>query len=162
QVSSRRERPRARELPLLHEFFERAVQRWPERTAIDVPPASQRPERRLVTYAELNHRSDALAHHLRAFVREEECVVAILLPRDSEHLYLSQLAVLKAGAAYTCIDPAFPDEQVSSILEDAQAVAVLTNASGLQRVSRVKSLHYILSPGGRGQGERVLDVIEWT
>src|SRR4051794_8103592 len=98
----------AAEPRLLHEFFEQAARRCPDRIAIDVPPAPTREDRRLVTYFELQRQSDALANCLREFVREE-CVVAILLPRTSEHLYVAQLAVLKAGAAYTCIDPAFPD-----------------------------------------------------
>src|ERR1700687_3398734 len=87
----------AEEPLLLHEFFEQAARRWPQRPAIDVPPSAKRPQRRLITYAGLKRQSDALAHFLGDFVKEE-CVVAILLPRDSEHLYLCQLAVLKAGA----------------------------------------------------------------
>ena len=54
-----------------------------------------------------------------------ECVVAILLPRDSSQLYAAQLAVLKAGAAYTCLDPSFPDERIVDVLEDAEAVHFL-------------------------------------
>jgi non-ribosomal peptide synthetase-like protein len=135
---------------LLHEFFEQAARRWPHRPAIDVPPAAKRPQRRLVTYAELKRQSDGLAHFLRDFVKQE-CVVAILLPRDSEHLYLCQLAVLKAGAAYTSIDTAFPNQQVCNILADAQAGAVLTDAAGLARVGSLGS-----------EVETVLNVIEWV
>src|SRR5262245_1428705 len=92
---------------LLHEFFEQAAARWPDHIAIDTPPSSTRAERRTITYSELDRQATSLARFLRQFVKEE-CVIAILLPRSSEHLYLAQLAVLKAGAAYTCIDPAFP------------------------------------------------------
>ncbi|HLF82726.1 MAG TPA: amino acid adenylation domain-containing protein [Blastocatellia bacterium] len=121
--------------PFLHHFFDRAARLWPERTAVDVPPGIGRPERRLITYRELEHQANGLACFLRAFVTGE-CVVAILLPRCSEHLYSSQLAVLKAGAAYTCIDPAFPDEQLRDILEDSEAVALLSNDEGLTCVGR--------------------------
>ena len=65
-------------------------------------------------------------------------MVAILLPRNSEQLYISQLAVLKAGAAYACIDPALPGEQIRYILEDSQAVAVLTDGPGLIRARRAE------------------------
>src|ERR1022692_3992339 len=71
---------------LLHEFFDRAAERYPDRIAIDAPPASQRPNRRKISYADLKRQADALASHLRDVVKEE-CVVAILLPRSSEHLY---------------------------------------------------------------------------
>jgi non-ribosomal peptide synthetase-like protein len=134
---------------LLHEFFEEAAARWPDNPAIDVPPASNRRERSVVTYAQLKLQSDALADYLSGFVAEE-CVIAILLPRNSTHLYAAQLAVLKAGAAYTCIDPTFPDDQVNDIFEDARPVAILTDADGLKRAER-------LTP----DAECVLDAIEW-
>ena len=122
---------------LLHEFFDHAARRWPMNPAIETPPSFVRPQRRVITYADLRRKADALSNLLREFVKEE-CVVAILLPRDSEHLYLAQLAVLKAGAAYTCIDPSFPDAQVLNVLEDSQAVAVLTDHTGATRTHRVK------------------------
>lgn len=120
---------------LLHGFFERAAELWPERLAVDVPPAPGRPTRRLITYRELERLCDVLARLLSTFITGE-CVVAILLPRRTEHLYSSQLAVLKAGAAYTCIDPTFPDEQLRDILEDSEAVAMLTDHDGLARARR--------------------------
>ncbi len=89
----------------------------------------------MISYRELEHQADALACFLGTFVTGES-VVAILLPRRSEHLYSSQLAVLKAGAAYTCIDPAFPDEQLRDILKDSEAVALLTNDEGLACTAR--------------------------
>ncbi|HLG14753.1 MAG TPA: amino acid adenylation domain-containing protein [Blastocatellia bacterium] len=121
---------------LLHQFFERASRQWPDRTAVDVPPGIGRPDRRLVTYRELENQSAALARFLRPLVTGE-CVVAILLPRRTELLYSSQLAVLKSGAAFTCIDPAFPDEQACDILEDSRAVALLTDRAGLARVDHL-------------------------
>src|SRR5215208_6270091 len=95
---------------LLHQFFARTVARFPERTALEIPSGVGRPERRRLTYAELDGQANTLAAFLQPLVAGE-CVVAIMLPRRLAHLYSSQLAALKAGAAYTCIDPAFPDEQ---------------------------------------------------
>src|SRR5215813_10717264 len=119
---------------LLHEFFERAAKRWPERTAVDVPPGIGRPHRHLVSYLELKRQSDVVSHSLRSVVTGE-CVVAILLPRSGAHLYCGQLGILKAGAAYTCIDPAFPDDQLREILQDCDAVALLTDDQGIARLS---------------------------
>lgn len=134
---------------LLHEFFTRAARKWPEHVAVDAPPCAASEHRRTVTYAELDRLTDALALHLRAFVTGE-CVVAVLLPRNSEHVYLAQLAILKAGAAYVCIDPTFPDAQVGMILGDARPVAVLTDAAGVARVRHIDP--------ARG----ALDVVAWT
>ena len=122
---------------LLHEFFRRAARCSPGHVAIEVPPSLGRSARRAITYAELDRASDALAASLREVVTQE-CVVAILLPRTSEHIYLAQLGVMKAGAAYVCIDPTFPDAQVGHILDDAAPVAVLTDAAGLVRVRTVR------------------------
>lgn len=119
---------------VLHEFFDRAARRWPERVAIEVPSGNGHPRRRTITYAELRRQSDALAHLLSPFIGDES-VVAIMAIRNSECLYVSQLAVLKTGAAYTCVDPAFPDEQVRDILQDSQPVALLTDAAGWARAS---------------------------
>lgn len=58
--------------------------------------------------------------------------MAILLPRSAD-VYAAQLAVLKAGAAYTCIDPSFPDERARWMLDDAQAVALITDDAGMAR-----------------------------
>ncbi len=118
---------------LLHEFFERAARLWPERIALDAPPGTERPVRRTLTYDEARRQSDALANLLRDTV-VEECVIAILLPRTSPDVYVAQLAVMKAGAAYTCLDPLFPDEQIRDILRDSRAVVLLTDAAGEARV----------------------------
>lgn len=56
-----------------------------------------------------------MAGCLASFVKEE-CVVAILLPRSNEYLFVSQLAALKSGAAYTCIDPRFRTNKYATSL----------------------------------------------
>ncbi|MDO8544758.1 MAG: amino acid adenylation domain-containing protein [Opitutaceae bacterium] len=120
---------------MLHAFFEDAARQWPERVAVDVPPGGNRPNRALVTYAGLDFAANRLAHQLRAFC-QGECVVAVLLPRSSAHLYIAQLAILKAGAAYTCLDPSFPDERAREIVADSRAVALLTDGAGVSRMRR--------------------------
>ncbi|MGA3020070.1 MAG: amino acid adenylation domain-containing protein, partial [Bryobacteraceae bacterium] len=117
---------------LLHNFFDHAARRWPAGIAVEVPPDSGRPVRSFTTYAELAREAYQIAALLGSIVTGE-CVVAILLPRQSHHLYAAQLGVLHAGAAYTCIDPAFPDARIREILEDSAAAAFLTDAAGLHR-----------------------------
>ena len=119
----------------LQEFFEHATRTWPDAIAIDVPPSATRPERHTLTYSQLAQAAEALRVQFQSEVIGE-CIVAILLPRDTALLYAAQLAVLQAGAAYVCIDPSFPDEQVREILRDSDAVALLTDANGLARAER--------------------------
>src|SRR5438128_12401798 len=88
---------------LLHGVFERTARQMPERVAIEVSP-EQGAARQQFSYAEINLMADRLSHRIAPFV-QRECVVSILLPKHSHYLYVAQLAVLKAGAAYTCIDP---------------------------------------------------------
>lgn len=101
---------------------------------MELPPTTRRAERLQVTYAELECQANSVAATLSAFITRE-CVIAILLPKSLE-LYVSQLAVLKSGAAYSCLDPAFPDELLRDVLQDSEAVAVLTDAVGLARLEQ--------------------------
>lgn len=124
------------ETRLLHEFFDRAAARFPDRVAVDIPPSEVRPSRRTITYAELAAVIDRLTVEIASRVAPG-AVVAILLPRDTEYLYAAQIAVMKAGAAYSCIDPHFPDDHASFILDDAKAALLLTDARGVDRGRRL-------------------------
>lgn len=121
---------------LLHAFLAKAAARYPDQTAIEVPPARNRPDRQTISYAELVALTDRLAHQLAPRLKAER-IVALLLPRTSPMLYAAQIAVLKAGGAYTAIDPSFPDDRIGEVLEDADAVAVLTDAAGAVRLGSV-------------------------
>ncbi|RKH59256.1 non-ribosomal peptide synthetase, partial [Corallococcus llansteffanensis] len=78
-----------------------------------------------LTYAQLEARSNQLAHHLRASGLTGGSRVAVLLPRSPE-LIVSLLAVLKAGAAYVPIDLNAPPERWSLLLEQSSPAMVLT------------------------------------
>lgn len=67
-----------------------------------------------------------VAQRLAPLVKRE-CVVAVLLPRESARLYAAQLGVLQSGAAYVCLDPSFPVAHREFIVRDSTAVAVVTN-----------------------------------
>ena len=123
---------------VLHDIFADVVRRHPDHIAIDVPPSARRPTRRTVTYAELDRQSTVLAHFLGADVDGPDRIVVVLLPRESEHVYAAQLGALKAGAAFTCVDPVFPDGQVRTIIDDADPVAVVTDAAGRERLTQLK------------------------
>jgi len=125
------ELPGVAPLLLLHQFFEESVRKWPERIAVDVPPGPGRPQRRLTTYAELARQADAVAAALGRLGGDS--LVAILLPRDCERIYSAQLGVLRAGGAYTNLEPSFPDRRIGEILQDSQAVALVTDSAGAER-----------------------------
>jgi len=119
---------------LLHHFFEQSARRRPDAIAVDVPPSGGRP-RRTITYRDLHRRSAAVARVVQHAVRRPG-IVAILLSRTTEDLYLTQLGVLRAGSAYVCIDPSFPDEQLGHILGDAAPALLVTDQAGHERAVR--------------------------
>lgn len=88
-----------------------------------------------LTYEALRLRCEALAGCLAQYT-QPDAIVAILLARDTPDLYVAQLAVLRAGAAFTCIDPAFPDAHLADVLSDAGAVVLITDAAGRHRAEQ--------------------------
>jgi len=110
---------------LLHEIFEGIARRMPDQVAIEVPPSGSLPRRRF-TYAEIDAQANALAARLAPFVTGES-VVAILLPRRDHLIYVAQLAVMKAGGAYTCLERTAPAERLRFVLQDSAAVATITS-----------------------------------
>ena len=113
----------AREYPsekCVHELFEEEAERVPEAVAVEY-------EEQQLTYRELNRRSTELAHHLLRLGVKPEQRIAICVERSLE-MIVGLLGVLKAGAAYVPLDPAYPDDRITHMLKDSGAVALLTSA----------------------------------
>ena len=80
-----------------------------------------------LTYGELNERANHLAHLLLQAGIGPDTVVGLLLPRSPAFI-VSMLAVLKVGAAYLPLDPAYPDEHLAFLVKDARAELVITES----------------------------------
>ena len=106
--------------PCLHQIFEAQVAQTPAAIAV-------RFEGQELTYAELNRRANQLAHRLLKLGVGAEVLVAICM-EPSLDLPIALLAVLKTGAAYIALDPAYPRKRLSFILEETGAPVVLTQA----------------------------------
>ncbi|TLG92994.1 amino acid adenylation domain-containing protein, partial [Pseudomonas edaphica] len=105
----------------LHGAFEAQVERQPHAIAV------QQGERSL-TYQQLNQRANQLAHHLLALGVRPDDRVAICCRRGPQML-IGLLGILKAGAGYVPIDPAYPAERIAYLLQDSAPVAVLAEPS---------------------------------
>ncbi|MFI9525239.1 amino acid adenylation domain-containing protein, partial [Streptomyces narbonensis] len=81
-----------------------------------------------LTYQQLDERADQIAHALLAHDVHLESVVAVALPRSPE-LIAAILGILKAGAAYLPIDPAYPADQLEFLLSDASPAVVVTDSA---------------------------------
>ncbi|MEV0448439.1 amino acid adenylation domain-containing protein [Streptomyces sp. NPDC050600] len=85
-----------------------------------------------LTYAELDARSDRLAHHLRHQGAGPEQLVAVAMDRSAD-LVVALLAVLKTGAAYLPLDPRNPAERQHAVLAEARPRLLLADASMKER-----------------------------
>ncbi|OUM08507.1 non-ribosomal peptide synthetase [Pseudomonas syringae] len=115
---TRRDYPR--EQPV-HRLFER-------RAALHPHAIAALHGRRSLTYGELNERANHLAHYLMAQGVKPSDHVAVLLPRSLE-LLISQLAIGKCAATYVPLDVNAPADRQNYMLEDCQAVCVLTQSA---------------------------------
>ena len=103
---------------LIHELILEQAERTPERIALI--GAGQ-----LVSYRALDRRANQLARYLQALGVGQEVVVGLCLERSVE-VVVGALGALKAGAAYLPLDPEYPLERLSYMLEDAGVGVVLT------------------------------------
>ncbi|MET8653479.1 amino acid adenylation domain-containing protein [Nocardia aurea] len=83
----------------------------------------------VLTYGELDRRTNQLARHLIDTGVGAESLVALAIRRSID-LVVAMYAVLKAGGAYVPIDPDHPARRVTHILETARPAALLTAGAG--------------------------------
>ncbi len=91
---------------------------------------------RILTYRELDRRSNALAHALRRHGVRTETPVGLLLDRTPEFV-TAVLAVWKAGGAYVPMDPEHPDERLRFIAADtALPLLISDREAAAERLGR--------------------------
>jgi len=120
----------------LHRSFELQVERTPESVALTF-------EEEQLTYRELNGRANQLAHYLRRQGVGPEVLVGFCLERSID-LVVSILGILKAGGAYLPIDPAYPPDRLTFMLDDAEAKILLTSEHLAERVSANRETVFIV------------------
>jgi amino acid adenylation domain-containing protein len=97
-----------------------------------------------ITYSELNRRANRLAHRLQALGVGPDVLVGVLGNRSLE-LIIALLAVLKAGGGYVPLDPEYPAERLSYMINDTQCAAVISSQSvldGLPQALSVATLNF--------------------
>jgi amino acid adenylation domain-containing protein len=95
-----------------------------------------------LTYQQLNERANQLAHYLRSKGVEQETLVPICIERSLE-MIVGILGVLKAGGAYVPVDPEYPEERISYMLEDTGASVIITSKESKSKLKTSQSIELI-------------------
>ncbi|MCG5216568.1 amino acid adenylation domain-containing protein [Streptosporangium sp. KLBMP 9127] len=103
----------------LHELVERQVEATPDAVAVVAEGGG-------LTYRELDERANQVAHRLRELGAGPGTRVGLCMERSAE-LVTGLLGVLKAGAAYVPLDPAYPPGRLAFMVADAEVRTVLTH-----------------------------------
>jgi amino acid adenylation domain-containing protein len=102
----------------LHQLFEIQVAKTPD--AIAVVCADEH-----LTYRELNHRANHVAHYLQARGVGPEVLVGLCMERCLD-MVVGLLGILKAGGVYVPLDPTYPPERLAFMLTDTRIPVLLT------------------------------------
>ena len=140
-------------------------------------------EDRTFTWEQINALANRFGRYLKATYHiVPGDLVAIMLDR-SEWMIIAMLAVMKAGGAYVPVDPSFPEERCSYILNDSKAKVVIDkleleqfgqeggrfSADNPERLSSPEDIAYVIyTSGSTGQPKGcilehkgVINRIEW-
>jgi len=101
------------------ELFEKQVRTCPNRLAV-------RTRYHVFTYDELNQAANRLAQAIVGQCGKGEENIALLLEHGALQI-VAILGVLKAGRVYVPLDPSYPLKRLAHMLEDSQAVLLITN-----------------------------------
>ncbi|MGK7878412.1 MAG: amino acid adenylation domain-containing protein [Xenococcaceae cyanobacterium] len=106
--------------------FEAQVEQTPDAVALVF-------EEQQITYRTLNARANQLARYLRKQGVGPDVPVGICMKRSVEML-IGIWGILKAGGAYVPIEPGYPAERISFIIEDTQIPVLLTQVPLVERL----------------------------
>ena len=102
----------------LHQLFELQAAHTPDSVAVIF-------EEQQLTYGGLNEQANQLAHHLQSLGVRPEVSVGICVERSLE-MVVGLLGILKAGAAYVPLDPAYPKQRLTFMLNNSNMPVLLT------------------------------------
>lgn len=104
----------------VHQLVELQAARRPDTVAV-VQGEKQ------LSYDEINHRANQLAHFLRAHGVGLETRVGVLMERSAEWI-VALLGILKAGGVYVPLDGNYPQPRLQFMIEDSEVKLLLTES----------------------------------
>ena len=103
----------------------------------------------IITYKELDKRSNKIANYLRNQGIKRDSIVGIMI-YPGPMMLIGMVGIMKAGAAYVPVDPAYPADRIQYIMNSA-GIEILLTEHGLKKSlsrliegdSKVKTLVYL-------------------
>lgn len=108
-------------------LFEKRVAKSPNQIALVF-------EDKKLTYKELNAKANELANYLRNSQIVQNDIIGIMTERSLE-LIVAILAAFKCGCTYIPIDPNFPDERITYMLENSNSKILLTTKNTFSKTT---------------------------
>ncbi len=108
-------------------LFKKSAEKYPQKTAVVFGSVR-------LSYSELDRLSDNVASYLHKKGVGKGDFVPVLLSR-SQWMVVSALGVLKSGAAYQPLDPSYPPERLSFMVEDSAAEFLIAERKLLSLIS---------------------------
>lgn len=108
----------------IHQLFQAQVVCSPDKQAV-VALGETAQFTSSLTYQELDHYANQLAHYLQTLGVCPDTRVGVCMERSTD-VFVAILGILKAGGAYVPLDPAYPLERLAFMVTDSQARIVLT------------------------------------
>jgi len=114
----------------IHRRFEEQVRRTPDRVALVGQRAGEDSFAPgaggcMLSYRELNQKSNQLAVLLRAKGVQPDTIVGLMM-ESSPEMIIGILGILKAGGAYMPIDPGYPAARINYMLKDSNGGVLVT------------------------------------
>ncbi len=111
-------------------MFREVVEKYPDNTAVVY-------EDKTLTYRQLDEITEKIAGYLCQKGIGRGNVVSILIPR-CEYMPIASIGVLKTGAAYQPLDPGYPTERLTLMMEDAKCDLLIADEDLLEKVPEYK------------------------
>ncbi|MCB0746656.1 MAG: amino acid adenylation domain-containing protein, partial [Ignavibacteriae bacterium] len=108
--------------------FEEAVKKFSKHAAIVYKINGDPNNEILLTYSELNSRSNKLAHYIKSIGVLKEERIAICMNRHPD-MIIALFAILKSGCAFLPIDPSLPKDRIAYMLEKSDCKKIIINES---------------------------------
>ncbi|HWO41818.1 MAG TPA: amino acid adenylation domain-containing protein [Candidatus Eisenbacteria bacterium] len=122
----------------IHGLFEMQAELAPE--AVAVVSGEQQ-----LRYGELDRRANQLARHLIKLGVAPGVPVALCMERSLE-MIVAVVGILKSGAAYVPLDPAYPPDRLAFMLEDIAAPVLVTDRHSASKIPAHLGLTVSLDP----------------